>query len=451
MFVRLKTNKIDWSGRRRRFGRRAAAAAAAGAVVVTTATAAMAADGTLDTTFGSAHTGIVLSSLGQSPLVTASVQQPDGKIVVGGSAMDGGVRKFALARFNADGSPDTSFGTGGSALTAVGDGKLAFVTALAMSGNNIIASGTAADHGQADFALARYSAAGALDSTFGTAGLALTKVGDTRASMSSLALQGDGKIVAAGSATNSTGGGFAMVRYNPNGTLDTSFGTAGTTITTFGKGGQATAAAALLAPNGDIVLAGSAADPNGLAAFALARYTPGGALDPTFGTGGKAVTAVGSGQKASITAAVLEPGGGITTAGVASDGGKGKVALVGYTAAGAPDPAFGTNGVLLSPVGDGGAALPGALLRQADGRLVVIGAALDKGARKLVVSRYYAGGVVDASFGTGGVVTSQVGDAALGSAGVMQAGNKLVAIGSAVQGKTLSVALVRYNMGAGAS
>jgi uncharacterized delta-60 repeat protein len=329
-------------------------------------------------------------------------------------------------------------------LSALGDTKNSLASAVAVQADGkILAVGTAGDHGQTDFLVARYTSTGALDPSFGTAGIALTKLGKNNAAATAIAIQPDGKIVVGGT----SGTGFALARYNPAGTLDSGFGTSGTLNTSFGSGGAANVAAALVQPDGKIVAVGTTSDTNGSSTFAVARYTPTGALDSSFGSGGQKVTPAGTGQKVAASCALLLPDGRVIAGGVASDAGKYKIALSAYTAQGAPDPSFGSNGLLLSAVGDGGLAAPGSLLRQSDGKLVVAGTAVEQGNRRFAVVRYLPNGSPDTGFGTAGVVTTQIAEAAYATSGFLTADGKLVAAGSAQEGAALKVALARYLLG----
>src|SRR5439155_996244 len=226
--------------------------------------------GDLDPSFGTG--GRVLTDFGGGDGARALALQADGRIVVAGSSSAGAFGSdFALARYNSNGSLDPSFGTGGRVLTDFGGDDEARALALQDDGKIVVAGG----FGGPCFALARYNPGGTLDTSFGTGGRVLTDFGgDDEAA--ALALQADGKIVVAGF---SDAGGFALAalaRYNPNGTLDASFGSGGQVLTNFG-GAQALA----LQADGRIVVAGG---------IFLARYNQNGNLDPSFGSGGRALT-----------------------------------------------------------------------------------------------------------------------------------------------------------------
>ncbi|HEV2905948.1 MAG TPA: hypothetical protein VGZ50_01310, partial [Actinomycetota bacterium] len=141
---------------------------------------------------------------------------------------------FAVARFNADGSPDLDFGVGGNVTTDLeSDSDVASGVAIQADGK-IVAVGTVhVPSATTDFGLARYTTNGSLDTTFDGDGKLTTDIGVSD-SAAAVALQGDGKIVAAGSASMSGDGEFALARYNTNGSLDTTFGGDGRVTTDFG-------------------------------------------------------------------------------------------------------------------------------------------------------------------------------------------------------------------------
>src|SRR5205823_5199649 len=140
-----------------------------------------------------------------------------------------------------------------------------------------------------DFAVARYNADGSLDTTFGSGGTVTTNFGPgaTYDDADGVAIQSDGKIVVAG--TCNRGGSdnvFAVARYNADGSLDSTFGSGGTVTTDFGLGGSDDSAYAVaLQPDGKIVAAGATYLGGVPGDFALARYNPDGTLDSTFGGG----------------------------------------------------------------------------------------------------------------------------------------------------------------------
>ncbi|MCI0529632.1 MAG: hypothetical protein L0Y56_19490, partial [Nitrospira sp.] len=194
-----------------------------------------AAPGDLDPTFGTG--GKAITDFGGSDQASAIALQANGKIVVAGSSEIDGFLDFALARYNTDGSLDTSFGTAGKVTTDFGGSNGgAFAVALQQDGRIVAAGRTFIFFGlTSDFALARYNTDGSLDTSFGTAGKVTTDFGGNNDGVFAVALQADGKIVAVGSSQiGIMNSDFALARYNPDGSLDSSFGSGGMVTTDFG-------------------------------------------------------------------------------------------------------------------------------------------------------------------------------------------------------------------------
>lgn len=175
----------------------------------------------------------------------------------------GGDTGFGVARYEADGSLDTTFGKGGKVVTDFTGGAACFGVVIQADGK-IVASGGSGFSDQPTFSLARYQPNGTLDDTFGTHGLVTSDLPFSPSER--FAIQPDGKIVAAGPS-------FTLVRFNPDGTPDMTFGTNGTVTTDFGPEFASTGAGAVaIQADGNILAAGSASLSKTDSDFALARY-----------------------------------------------------------------------------------------------------------------------------------------------------------------------------------
>lgn len=275
------------------------------------------ANGTLDTTFG-VNGKTTTDFPGLAAVVSAVVVQPDGKILVAGGAFPAFVfaGDFKLARYNPDGSLDTSFGTGGIVTTSFpGQGSYAFALVLQSDGK-IIAVGSAKNPANFyDFAAVRYLANGAIDTSFGSGGKVRTDFGATFDQARAAVLQPDGKIVAAGFTifNKCCSQDFAVVRYNSNGTLDTTFDSDGKVLIDFGSFDQS-AYSVLLQPDGKIITVGYPNTESSDSDFLLARCNTDGSLDTTFGVGGKVRTSFGD-LNGGAYGAVLQPDGNIVAVG----------------------------------------------------------------------------------------------------------------------------------------
>jgi uncharacterized delta-60 repeat protein len=184
------------------------------------------------------------------------------------------------------GDLDPTFGTGGKVTTDFAGG-LDETLALAVQGGKLVAAGRAATETNDDFALARYNADGSLDPTFGTGGRVTTDFAGFTDQAYALAVQADGKLVTAGLAFGAAGFDFGLVRYNADGSVDSGFGTGGRVTTDF-AGGFDQANALAVQADGKLVAAGFTQGAG--VDFVLARYNPDGSLDSSFGTGGQVTT-----------------------------------------------------------------------------------------------------------------------------------------------------------------
>jgi uncharacterized delta-60 repeat protein len=337
-------------------------------------------DGTLDTTFG--RGGKVRTDFpGLAAVPSSVVIQPDGKIVVAGGAFPlfTFLGNFELVRYNPNGSLDRSFGNGGIVTTTFPQGSYAFDVALQPDGK-IIAVGTVfvdfnpGDQSDTDFALARYNPDGSLDTTFGNGGTVMTDFFANEDDAFSVLIQPDGKIVAVGSANNPASYyDFAAVRYLINGTIDTSFGVAGKVSTDFGDQNFDRARSAALQSDGRIVAAGFAISQNGgVQNFAVARYTANGVLDTTFSGDGKTQIDFGSCCQSAYKV-LLQSGGKIITVGYANtESSDSDFLLARLNPRGSLDATFGVGGRVRTSFGDLNGGANGATL-QSDGKIVAVG------------------------------------------------------------------------------
>ena len=258
------------------------------AAAVALAPAAFAAGGDLDPSFG--KDGRAISNGAGSGASVAL--QTDGKIVVAGGLEDEARNLHsAVARYETDGSLDTTFGTDGVVVTPfrTGTGCWDVVNDVVVQTDGKIVTAGLSYCARALFAMARYDTDGNLDPSFGTDGKVLTSFGP-RATCTShaeaAAIQPDGKVIAAGVARCGTGGGlldyqYAVARYELDGSLDPTFGDAGQVLTNFTRGYDNLADVALT-PGGKIVVAGTSADDS------LDDPPPGSRGSPWPGTGATA-------------------------------------------------------------------------------------------------------------------------------------------------------------------
>ena len=375
------------------------------AILLFVSTLAAAQAGQLDPTFGQG--GIVTADFGDQinsnrAVAGAVTVQQDGKILVcGGIPSSTGFPVAAIARYNTNGSLDTSFGTSGFAVTQ----NLGALSAITIQTDGKIVVVGPID--SIEINVARYSSSGTLDPTFGTGGIFNSGfIGGAGATQSAVVIQPDGKILVAdgvllrlladGQLDTSFGAsgiakvvssqaialallptsgkilvasnlGFAS-RYNPNGSLDTSFGIHGQVPVPSPANGL------LLLGTGKFLVAGSLTSSltGPVTGFAVARYQGFGATDTTFATHGGVVTPVPSFPTVATSGLGLEPSGDIVTLGMASTLAELQVfALARYAPTGQLDTTFGTNGTVTTSFATTSLTAPG-LAVQSDGKILAV-------------------------------------------------------------------------------
>jgi len=372
--------------------------------------------------------------------------QSDGKIVVAGYATVGRASNIALVRYNMDGSLDKSFNGTGKVITAVGDGDCKGEGLALQSDGKIVVAGYSFKPGgkdRAEFTVLRYNPDGRLDSGFGKSGKETTEIGRDADDATSVALQSDGKIVAAGRTFAPTNNDFAVARYDRDGKLDLSFNATGKATADFSKLDYGRGVA--VQSDGKIVVAGDAEHGDGRI-FAVARFNADGTPDISFNKTGKLTTDFGSGN-AEARGVAVQSDGKIVVAGYASPNNIENVALVRCNADGNLDTSLGGTGKVITPVALSGSNATSVAL-QSDGKIVVAGFAVDSSGRcyDFALVRHNADGSLDTSFNDGGKVTTPIGNGdARCEAIALQKDGKIVAAGWASNGEDNDFAVVRYN------
>ena len=268
------------------------------ATVIFSTVTVFAMPGNFDRSFGSR--GKAKTSFGTaSDKIFAIALQTDGKIVAAGASNDNSINA-ALVRYNTDGTLDESFGDGGKILLYInGSSEIAYDVKIQSDGKIIIAGTKTSASGDSDFFLARFNTDGSIDNGFGTNGFVFTNAGTAGDIIKSIALQnvnGEEKIVAAGSMGSLSNANFVIARYNTNGTLDESFALgSGITFVSWGNEDRAEAVAIQNIGGEDKIVVGGKRRldlGNGIYNddFALTRLNANGTMDLTFGNNGKVNT-----------------------------------------------------------------------------------------------------------------------------------------------------------------
>jgi uncharacterized delta-60 repeat protein len=402
--------------------------------------------GSLDPSFGQG--GLVTTNFANGGQSYALVLQSDGKFVVGGYSFTGRgslTEDFTLVRYLSSGALDSSFGKGGIVQTPPPKGAAnTVIYGLALqSDGRIVGAGTAtvsSGHtSTTEFELARYNANGTLDTTFAGTGIVLTNPGSNIgnagvAEPGCVAIQSDGRIVVAGSKQvvtgTSTSSEGAIVRFNPNGTLDTAFGSGGTVLcSSIGQAGPV-----VIQSDGKLLV-------GAYVGLSLARFLPSGQLDGSFGNGGISSGNLPPGGSSSATTGVLLGSDGTIFA-VGDTTPQATLTLAHFSSAGQIDTTFGSGGWVLDSL-----RYPGPVAFASNGDVLVagIGYAPNLNEGDFAADAFLPNGALDTSFGTNGRVTTDLGSAYEGARGIaVQPDGRIVLSGYTVVNGYYGFALARY-------
>jgi uncharacterized delta-60 repeat protein len=401
---------------------------------------AHAAAGDLDPTFGIG--GMMTTDINRSTdIANAVAVQADGKLVVVGQAYkhnDYSDEDFVVTRYNTDGTLDNTFGSGGRVRTDF-PGLAAVPSAVVIQpdGKIVVAGGAFPQFTfLGNFELVRYNPNGSLDRSFGNGGIVTTNFPEGSYAFD-VALQPDGKIIAAGTVFvdfnpgESSNTDFALARYNPDGTADATFGNGGQVSTDF-VGLEDDAFSVLIQPDGKIVAVGSANDPATYYDFAAVRYLSNGTVDTTFGVAGKVQTDFGDQNFDRARSAALQPDGRIVAAGfaISHGGGVQNFAVARYTSSGVLDTTFSRDGKTQIDFGNCCQSATKVLL-QTDGKIITVGGSNGESSEDdFLLARLSPRGSRDNTFGVGGQVRTSFGDLNGGANGAaLQSDGKIVAVG----------------------
>ncbi len=363
-------------------------------------------DGTLDKSFGNG--GSISHDIGLGGDNGGYIAlQVDGKIVLGGYCYDPDTYNtvFSLTRFNTNGALDNSFNGTGTVFTYFNDeGNIFFGYSPTVQKDqkiiqigtvyNILSAGNPLNSSK--FGLVRYNTDGSIDDNFGISGKVTTDFGHQNCGPSAVTIQPDGKIVVCGS---SGGGSIAdyftvMARYNPDGSLDNTFGSSGKVVTYFRNGGASgttleygNASSIVIQPDGKIILGGGAyLGTDTVPVLRFLRYNANGSLDSSFGNGGKVVTKMSI--FIDIYSVCLQPDGKIILAGEWGGNGTSSFLLVRYNNNGTIDSSFGENGFSITSIETYDNDVIESVALQSDGRIVAAGGSSHNG---MVVLRFLSG------------------------------------------------------------
>lgn len=407
----------------------------------------MTTDQMVDLTFG--VQGRVATPVGAGNAVAQAVAvQPDGKILAVGFAYNGADNDFAVVRYNANGTLDSTFNGNGTILTPIGPSDDEAYSIAIQNDGKFILGGQSHNGVRGDIALARYNENGSLDQSFGDAGRAIIAATSGNSLARSVAVDPNGMIAVAGFGFNGPTNDIVTVRLNPNGSPDTGFDGEtgngnGVVVTAVGTGSDQ-AYGVVIQPDGRIVVGGfynAAAGPDTV----LARFETDGRLDTSFGENGISKHSFSQDADEALSMA-LAPDGRIVVAGCIRFGPPNDFFIARFLDDGAMDTAFGSNGSLSVPFSSTADIALGVAV-QPDGKVVAAGFGNNGANNDFAVVRTTANGEMDPTFGGDGTVLTMVGDATDVANGVAIAPDGgIIAVGRTV-GFFANFGVVRYHPG----
>jgi len=418
-----------------------------------TVTIVLAASGDLDPTFdgdGLVTNHIVPSAPSRGDEANGVIVQPDGKIVAVGYTYipSSTTQDFAVARYNVDGSLDSTFSSDGLLTTNYKGIETAFNVAVQANGKIVVAGQVCASpttKGACDAALARYNSNGTLDTSFSTDGKVATDYGGSiNDAKGGIAIQPDGKILVGGSMYNGKDNDFAIYRYHANGNLDTTFSNDGKAKIGFGVGRYDSVEDIVLQSNGKILVAGSTCNANKENCdWAILRLNSNGTLDKTFSGDGLLITNLGANDKAWGVA--LDPvNERIVVVGTKYTSTQSYFAVARYTTTGGLDTTFRSTGKFAFSVLSGSDSSTSDVLVLANHKIVITGSAKNGSLSDFALVRLNGNGDFDTTFNGNGKVTIDFGgdDFGLGI-GLQPSDGSYVLAGYTDDGSQRDFALVR--------
>jgi uncharacterized delta-60 repeat protein/uncharacterized repeat protein (TIGR01451 family) len=405
--------------------------------------------GDLDTSFGTNGFAVAQLQAGENSLDLFDVAiQADGKIVAAGLSGSYANTDVTLIRYNANGSLDTTFGAGGMVKTDFfGFRDSAHAVAIQTNGKIVVGGRAAIDQSHGHFMLARYNLDGTLDTTFGSGGKV---VSDYEYVIEDIAIQPNGRIVAVGwtianiEAPGSSQHNFVVLRYNANGSLDSSFDTNG--IVETDVSGYDDLAFSVIIQSDNRILVGGGTKTLAGPRFAMARYNADGSLDSTFGTAGKVTADVSGIEDASEARKIAQlPNGRILLAGSVENGDRVGFALARFNSNGSLDTTFGFSGTATTFFSEAPLIYCVGLEVMTNGKIVLGG--YFPNAPVFVLTRYNANGTPDTLFGDNGKVITYFPDDAVYLGAIATYGyDQILAAGRTVNNQSgqLGYGLARY-------
>jgi uncharacterized delta-60 repeat protein len=385
--------------------------------------------GSLDHSFGNA--GIALGSFPTNYNTGSGIyQQNDGKLLnVGFVSMDTSTDDFYVLRYLADGTRDSAFGTNGAVTGAIGSSDDQAFDVIQQADGKILVVGSFDNPLERDVFIRRYDSTGVLDTGFANGGMVITDFqnGSDDGGLR-VRIQPDGKILVCGPTTETVNYTTAimLLRYNPDGTLDSTFGNGGK-ISFSQLAGDQFCSQFVLQPDGKILIVGATDGTNGMSDILALRFLPDGSLDNSFN--GDGIFTYDSGDDDEGWAIALQPDGKILIGGLGITINGYDDLLLRLDSSGYPDSSFNSTGIVTKDHNLSEDYITSVLI-QPDGKIITVGQSYDM-FELVSLTRYLINGVEDNSFGNGGSILVSLGnDDSYSTSAILQTDNRIVITGS---------------------
>jgi uncharacterized delta-60 repeat protein len=405
-------------------------------------------DGGLNARFGTGgETLIGFGSISFANLTNLAVLH-DGTIVLGGTVGDlnTGRIEFAVAELTPDGALRSSFGTGGEMLIDFGPNTVANLTSFVVQDDGaIVLEGNVFNFAtrQNSWAVTKLTRDGSLDSGFGTGGTTFVDFGaNTTFFPVNLVVQHDGTIVIGGTVEDFStfSEDLGVAELTPGGSLKSSFGNGGETLVSFGPNALPGLNNLVAEDDGTIVLGASVFFFTGQFDFAVAELTPAGSLNAGFGTGGETLVDFGANSQPFLNTMVVEHDGTIILGGLIGNAltGEADFGVVELTRDGSLNPGFGSGGKAFVDFGPNTDANLTSIVVRGDGTLVLAGTVFNfiTGQSDFAVAELTRNGSLDSGFGTGGETTIDFGPQFLNPPNLIVLGDGTIVLGGSVFNST---------------
>lgn len=398
--------------------------------------------GSLDATFNG--NGKILTSISTGTDEAQDVAiQADGKIVVAGYSSNGTNFDYVVVRYNTDGTLDNTFGASGKLVLNISNYDMAYAVAINTDGKIYVAgiTGATSFYGGGNFGVVRLNPNGTTDTTFGTNGVATVTFPGTDY-FTNMKLQSDGKILLCGyNVVDVTGNysDFSIARLNADGTIDFDFSNDGKNTVNFNSDDRARVMQ--VDAMGNIYLGGT-----GSSNICIVKLFSDGSIDTSYGTNGKVNTRYNT-QSSNLNDMILLDNGSIVFTGYLYS--TEYEMLVGkLDSTGAFDTSFGTNGATVTDVDNNSEDTAYSLVIQPDDKIIISGRSYTSGSYYFAILRYTNSGLLDNTFSNDGKVLTAFGTSwCMGLASALQSDGKLVVTGS-YGSFNEDFATARYNTGA---